>query len=396
MAENLNKWNDSLNYVELGRKADISVQSLGTVVLLKDVLSKQIAGVDVHLSECAEAGHVQKGSVAKIVKHLEELGGSLVYRFFGNGYNTYFWFWKDSVVELSVNSDYISVTAQSQNEKFITDLRVFIKPHFRPALQQGYVFAIVRQGNHLGLNNIGNAGIELVRHNYTAEVLEGYDYVIKDLNSVAPSGRISIMEGEPGTGKTHLVRAMLLDVPDGMFVLVSPDMVASLGGPELLPLLLQHRAGITGPIILVLEDADKCLVTRAGDNINSIQSLLNLGDGILGSLLDIRIIATTNAKKLEMEAAIMRPGRLSRRLEVGPLDLETALNIFKVLCPKAKLPKTLAKSKKATAVPQTFTLAEIYSLARKAGWNPTPRKKEVEVDDLEDPRPAVYDDEDED
>ena len=96
---------------------------------------------------------------------------------------------------------------------------------------------------------------------------------------------------------------------------------------------------MNGPIALVLEDADRCLVTRGENNINSIQSLLNLGDGILGSLLDLRIIATTNAKKLEMEAAILRPGRLSKRLEVGALDLDTARGVFRRLLPDAKLPE---------------------------------------------------------
>ena len=198
------------------------------------------------------------------------------------------------------------------------------------------------------------------------------------------------MEGEPGTGKTHLVRAMLTEVKDAMFVLVSPDMVSSLSGPELLPLLLAHRSNQTGPIILILEDADKCLVTRAGDNINSIQSLLNLGDGILGSLLDLRIIATTNAKKLEMEPAIMRPGRLCKRLEVGPLEKSTACNVFNNLLPDAPLPTKLTNASKK------MTLAEVYSVARDNGWRPNVRNvNEIEEDDEGDPR-DFYDDEDDD
>jgi len=268
-------------------------------------------------------------------------------------------------------------------------LRDFIKPLFKPAISQGHVFAIVSQGGRLALNSIGNAGIPIVRRNYSPEVMEGYDYVVKDLNSSTPSGRIVIMEGEPGTGKTHLVRAMLMDVPDAMFVLVSPEMVTHLGGPELLPLLLSHRHNQTGPIILILEDADKCLVTRQGDNINSIQSLLNLGDGILGSLLDLRIVATTNAKKLEMEQAILRPGRLSRRLEVGSLDLNTARGVFSALCPEAEIPSALNSSKRVT-------LAEVYAMARKAGWEPKSRKKDGEVDGSEDPRPEVYDEDEDD
>lgn len=119
-----------------------------------------------------------------------------------------------------------------------------------------------------------------------------------------------------------------------------------------------------------MEDADKCLVTRAGDNINSIQSLLNLGDGILGSLLDLRIIATTNAKKLEMEPAILRAGRLCKRLEVGNLSTKEGSSIFKRLVPTMEeMPVRLTSTK-------DISLAEVYGLARSFGWVPEVRDTE--------------------
>ena len=376
------KWIEVLNFIELGRKPEINVQALGTSILLRDVFRKQVAGVNVTLHDFNEDGNVENEEISNKVLHFfEEKKGKLIYRFHGNRITSSLFAWDDSLVEFEFSGkNYLSVTAQSESYSFIKELRDFVNPLFKPTISQGHVFAIVSQSGRLALNSIGNAGIPLVRHNYSPEVLKGYDFVISDLNSNTPSGRIVIMEGEPGTGKTHLVRAMLMDVPDGMFVLVSPEMVTHLGGPELLPLLLNHRHNENGPIILILEDADKCLVTRQGDNINSIQSLLNLGDGILGSLLDLRIIATTNAKKLEMEQAILRPGRLSRRLEVGSLDLDTAQNVFKVLCPNENVPSQFVGNKK-------MTLAEVYSLAREFGWSPESRKKD-------DPRPDIYDNDD--
>jgi len=151
-----------------------------------------------------------------------------------------------------------------------------------------------------------------------------------------------------------------------MFVLIPPDMLTSLAGPELLPLLMNNKMAYNtaGPLILVLEDADRCLVKRDGDNMNSIQSLLNLSDGILGSLLDLRIIATTNASKLEIEEAILRPGRLSQRIEVDALNKDEANNLFNKLIPANKSFKFKDKA----------TLATVYSLARKAGWKPITKK----------------------
>jgi SpoVK/Ycf46/Vps4 family AAA+-type ATPase len=132
---------------------------------------------------------------------------------------------------------------------------------------------------------------------------------------------------------------------------------------------MSYHEGQNGPIILVLEDADKCLVERSENNINSIQALLNLGDGILGSLLDIRIVATTNAEELKMDEAITRDGRLSRLIKADLLDRETACNIFKRLCPNKATPIELIGGDHFK-----MTLAQVYKLARKNGWKPDPRK----------------------
>ena len=165
-----------------------------------------------------------------------------------------------------------------------------------------------------------------------------------------------------------------------MFVLISPEMVIDLAGPELLPLLMNSTRGNNWPNHLAMEDADKCLVARATENMSSIQSLLNLGDGILGSMLDIRIIATTNADELKMETAILRPGRLSKMMEVGSLDITTARGVFQRLLPGVNLPKELSDN--ASLGEWKMSLAEAYALARKHGWIPEARKiKENDEDD---------------
>lgn len=379
------RWAEVLNFVDIGRKPDTSAQALGMATLLREVFRKQADGVEATLHETSNAGNIDNLEVfSKVREYLEQKGGKLIYQLHHEKFGSHLFLWDDSIVELEFSGEnYMSFAVNSLQKDFVEDLRKFIDPLFITEIAQGHVFAIVSHGGNLALNNIGNAGIPLERRNYNPKVLEDYDYVVKDLNSPSPSGRMGIMEGEPGTGKTHLVRGMLMEVPDAMFVLVSPDMVSQMGGPQLLPLLLSQRRNQEGPIILVLEDADKCLVTRQGDNINSIQSLLNLGDGILGSLLDLRILATTNAKKLEMEPALMRAGRLSRRLEVSALDPDTAKNVFNHLCPGVDLSKFFSGSKK-------ITLAEVYSAARKAGWEPKGRDINTSKN-VEDPRASSCD-----
>ena len=76
----------------------------------------------------------------------------------------------------------------------------------------------------------------------------------------------------------------------------------------------------------------------------------------------------------------MRPGRLSKMLEVGPLDLETARGVFKRLLPDQPIPTELCPLAKDSKN-WKMTLAEAYSLARKHGWLPSVRKVDVEQDD---------------
>lgn len=364
----------SHDFIELGRKPEMS----GSALILSNLMKEVLLTNKGYVTETCEGGYVEEKSVAFISEKMQKLGGKIIYKFIvHNEASSTIWKFPHGVVDISTSGPkYVTVAIQSLDESFVKDVCNLVHPLFVQPKKHGFVFAITQSMGRLMLSNLGNAGVPLVRGNYMPSVMEDYDFIIADLQAESPSGRIIIMEGAPGTGKTHLIRAMLLDVPDTMFVLVSPEMVPQLGGPELLPLLLSHRSSTNGPIILILEDADRCLVARDEKNIHSIQSLLNLGDGILGSMLDLRIIATTNAKKLEMEKAIMRPGRLSKILNVGLLSNHVATSVFNKLIPNHKIPDKLAHTGE-------LTLAEVYSIARESGWVPESRKVKSSPNDEE-------------
>src|SRR5690606_35881131 len=92
-------------------------------------------------------------------------------------------------------------------------------------------------------------------------------------------------------------------------------------------------------IVLILEDADDVLAPREQTNMAGIHSILNLTDGILGKILNVRIIATTNALAKSLDRAIIRPGRLCVHSEVGPLSQDHAQRIFEREGGKGELPK---------------------------------------------------------
>ena len=117
-----------------------------------------------------------------------------------------------------------------------------------------------------------------------------------------------------------------------------------------------------GPVVFILEDGDNVLTPRGKENLSLISTLLNFTSGILGSMLDIRAIATTNSPTKDIDPALMRPGRLSAHVTVGPLSTEQAIKIFKRL------------TGKKDGVTHATTLAQVYRDARKAGWEPPQQK----------------------
>jgi len=186
---------------------------------------------------------------------------------------------------------------------------------------------------------------------------EVYDFTVPETHNFLANDLVA--------HNTFIARALLADVPNAAFVVVPPHLVKDLGSPELIPALVQAKNyGSDGPIVLVLEDADKVLVNRAAGDMAAISSLLNLGDGILGGVIDARILATTNASKLEMDPATRRPGRLCSHVDVGSLDPEHASSILRRLT-----------GKNITAN-KPVTLAQIYYVARKHGWMPPPKTPE--------------------
>jgi len=252
----------------------------------------------------------------------------------------------------------VSVNIATVNEDVVQkSTALFDRVVIQDNPEAGLVFSLTKNMHGYEIRRLGAAGTTLERGNYNQQVLADYDHVVSDLASESPCGRLTILSGSPGTGKTYLVRSMLGAVKQAAFVVVPPHLIPELGSPEILPALTQAKNEFNGPIVLILEDADKVLVDRGQGDMAAISSMLNLGDGILGAVLDIRILATTNAEKLVMDPATRRRGRLCRYIQVDPLQPAVAASAFQRLTGRAS-PRYGAPT----------SLADVYGDARDAGW----------------------------
>ena len=225
------------------------------------------------------------------------------------------------------------------------------------------VFALAQTQRGLSLVSFGEFSQDLASQNYTATTFRGYEHIQKCLSSKSPCGRLVLLQGAPGTGKSYMIRSLVSSI-NATFIIVGSNMIADLSGPSILPLLLE-TVEKGKPIAFILEDADVALADRGSKSgMTHLSGLLNLGDGLLGEMLDVRIIATTNASKMELDGAITRPGRMCQHIEFESLDVKTATKLYN------KLTK-----KKTAPIKTPLTLAEVYRMAREDGWVPPKPKK---------------------
>jgi hypothetical protein len=76
--------------------------------------------------------------------------------------------------------------------------------------------------------------------------------------------------------------------------------------------------------VIVIEDAERLLWPRRGDNREAVSSVLNIADGLIGRMLRLHLLCSVNARLSELDPAIMRPGRLMNQRTFRRLPRHTA------------------------------------------------------------------------
>lgn len=311
---------------------------------------------------------VLNGTTEELIAAFEALGGRILTRsppWRGQGDRVQM-VWTHGAINLWGGDGDGGVTVITTNKEFFEAAKMVTERFIGAKASAGRVYVLISTDEGPKLKSIGVAAVPLEEDNYSPEVVEGFKFICEDLKSVSPSGRLAILDGKPGTGKTFLIRAMLHAVPNALFVIVPAHLIPELSNPGMISALLETRKNKgDNPTVFLVEDADDCLVARDSSNVNAVSALLNLGDGILGAMMELRIICTTNAKDEELDEAVTRPGRLSRKITVGALAPKEAAKLFKRLTGKDE------------RFGEPMTLAEVYRLARGEGWVPVKRSRSM-------------------
>ena len=260
---------------------------------------------------------------------------------------------------VQLNDTYGVVWAASTERQVVEQVERSVRPKITRRTPRGSIFVLIRNMSGFALSSVGKVNAPLERENYTSEVLKQYDHIIECFRTNSPCGRLILLEGPPGTGKSYMIRGFASEV-NATFVVVSASLIGHLSGPDVVPVLLNSGSAEEnrGPIVLVLEDADVALVNRSHGDCSALGDVLSIGDGLLGELADLRILATTNAERVDLDPAIRRPGRMCAHVKIGALSAEIASNVYRRLMGNsaAKMPES--------------SIAEIYRLARADGWKP--------------------------
>lgn len=161
------------------------------------------------------------------------------------------------------------------------------------------------------------------------------DLPIKQLQKLIKSNKqeLILLHGEPGTGKTSLIRHLVETNEKTKFIYFDFHLMTSIANEDLVN-FFRHAKGN----VLIIEDCEKLFTDRTLGN-NFLNTMLNLTDGIIGEGLGIKFICTFNCKPNQIDKAITRKGRLSLIHELKKLTLEKTKKLDK----NAKKPMTIAE-----------------------------------------------------
>lgn len=117
--------------------------------------------------------------------------------------------------------------------------------------------------------------------------------------------------------KTNLLRSVITSIP-GNYIIITNAVAEHLASPEFMSFMMDHRDSV-----FILEDCEQILKDRNSDNFsNAIANILNMSDGLMSDIFNIKFVCTFNAPIESIDKALTRKGRCYVNYEFKPLCAE--------------------------------------------------------------------------
>lgn len=148
-----------------------------------------------------------------------------------------------------------------------------------------------------------------------------YDKICDIINDNTRAG-LMLFYGEPGTGKSSLIKHLIGEFSDTQFIFLDACVLASVQPAKFVNFLTENEN-----TVLILEDCEKILASREVDGNSIMSTILNVTDGVISDILGIKLICTFNTALSSIDKAILRKGRLSLKYEFKKLSADKAKSL---------------------------------------------------------------------
>lgn len=166
---------------------------------------------------------------------------------------------------------------------------------------------------------------DAIADNYSAPVRDALERLI---GARSPErGRLILWRGEPGTGKSHALRALARAWAPWCTAhfIMDPEELLGRGGAYMLDLLAADDEDEDGWRLLILEDAGELISADArAVTGQALSRLLNVADGVIGQGTRTLLLITTNEPVKRLHPATRRPGRCLADIEFTALSVPEA------------------------------------------------------------------------